>query len=328
MLPIYKNVLPMHCSSNVGMDGDTSIFFGLSGTGKTTLSADPNRKLIGDDEHGWSEDNKIFNFEGGCYAKVINLNKENEPDIYNAIKSGALLENVIIGKNQEVDYSDISITQNTRVSYPIHHINNVKSPSVGDNPTNIFFLTADAFGILPPISKLNPSQAAYHFISGYTSKVAGTEAGVIEPEPSFSACFGAPFMPLHPTKYAEMLITKMKQNNVTVWLVNTGWTGGPYGIGKRMELKYTRAMINSAMNGELENANKDNYHIHSVFNLMQPRICPNVPTSVLSPRKTWNNDTKFYRIAYDLADSFKKNFEKFESSSNEEIMRGAPNSKK
>ena len=181
---------------------------------------------------------------------------------------------------------------------------------------------------MPPISKLSPSQAAYHFISGYTSKVAGTEAGVIEPEPSFSACFGAPFMPLHPTKYAEMLITKMKQNNVTVWLVNTGWTGGPYGIGKRMELKYTRAMINSAMNGELENSNKDNYHIHSVFNLMQPRICPNVPTSVLSPRKTWNNDTKFYRIAYDLADSFKKNFEKFESSSNEEIMRGAPNNKK
>jgi len=325
ILPTEKNILPMHCSSNVGNQGDTSIFFGLSGTGKTTLSSDGKRKLVGDDEHGWSEDNKIFNFEGGCYAKVINLKKENEPDIYQAIKSGALLENVIITNDGEVNYADKSITQNTRVSYPINHISNIKIPSVSEMPRNIFFLTADAFGILPPISKLNPSQAAYHFISGYTSKVAGTEAGVVNPEPFFSSCFGSPFMPLHPAKYAKMLIDKMRENNVIVWLVNTGWTGGPYGIGERMELKYTRAMISAAMNGELEKENKGNYHIHSVFNLLQPRTCPNVPNSILSPRKTWNNDIKYYKTAYKLAKSFIKNFENFESYANDEIMKGKPN---
>ena len=233
----------MHCSSNVGNKGDTSIFFGLSGTGKTTLSSDGNRKLVGDDEHGWTEKNEIFNFEGGCYAKVINLKKENEPDIFQAIKSGALLENVIIKSDGYVNYADKSITQNTRVSYPINHIPNIKIPSVSEMPKNIFFLTADAFGVLPPISKLNPSQAAYHFISGYTSKVAGTEAGVVNPKPFFSACFGSPFMPLHPAKYAKMLINRMRENNVQVWLVNTGWTGGPYGIGKRMELKYTSCLL-------------------------------------------------------------------------------------
>lgn len=205
ILPVFHNTLPMHCSANVGEEGDTAIFFGLSGTGKTTLSADPNRRLIGDDEHGWTNENTIFNFEGGCYAKVINLSEENEPDIYKAIKRGAILENVILDEKGDVDFSDISITQNTRVSYPIEHINNIQVPSVGENPKNIFFLTADAFGVLPPISKLTPGQAAYHFISGYTAKVAGTEAGVNEPMPNFSACFGAPFMPLHPTKYAEML---------------------------------------------------------------------------------------------------------------------------
>ncbi|MBP92959.1 MAG: phosphoenolpyruvate carboxykinase (ATP) [Flavobacteriaceae bacterium] len=327
ILPVFKNTLPMHCSANVGEDGDTAIFFGLSGTGKTTLSADPNRKLIGDDEHGWTKENTVFNFEGGCYAKVINLSAENEPDIFNAIKPGAILENVIMDKEGHVDFEDTSITQNTRVSYPINHISNIQVPSIGENPKNIFFLTADAFGVLPPISKLTPGQAAYHFISGYTAKVAGTEAGIDEPLPSFSACFGAPFMPLHPTKYAEMLSKKMQEAGVNVWLVNTGWTGGPYGIGTRMKLKYTRAMITAAMNGSLEAANKDNYHTHSVFGVQQPRVCPNVPTDVLSPRTTWNNDEGYYKTAYKLADSFKENFKKFEEFANAEIMAGAPNVK-
>ncbi|MDC8002781.1 phosphoenolpyruvate carboxykinase (ATP) [Aureisphaera galaxeae] len=324
ILPVFKNTLPMHCSANVGEDGDTAIFFGLSGTGKTTLSADPARKLIGDDEHGWTAENSVFNFEGGCYAKAIDLSEENEPDIYRAIKPGAILENVIMDDNGVVDFSDISITQNTRVSYPIYHIDNIQVPSIGYNPKNIFFLTADAFGVLPPISKLTPGQAAYHFISGYTAKVAGTEAGITEPVPSFSACFGAPFMPLHPTKYAEMLSTKMQEAGVNVWLVNTGWTGGPYGVGTRMKLKYTRAMITAAMNGSLEEANKDNYHIHSVFGVQQPRVCPNVPTEVLSPRKTWNNDEAYYETAFKLSNSFRENFKKFESYANGEILAGGP----
>ncbi|WP_417238500.1 phosphoenolpyruvate carboxykinase (ATP) [Bizionia sp.] len=324
ILPVFKNTLPMHCSANVGKDGDTAIFFGLSGTGKTTLSADPNRRLIGDDEHGWTKENTVFNFEGGCYAKVINLSAENEPDIFNAIKPGAILENVIMDKDGHVDFEDISITQNTRVSYPIDHIDNIQVPSIGENPKNIFFLTADAFGVLPPISKLTPGQAAYHFISGYTAKVAGTEAGIDEPLPSFSACFGAPFMPLHPTKYAEMLSAKMQESGVNVWLVNTGWTGGPYGVGSRMKLKYTRAMITAAMDGSLEAANKDNYHEHSVFGVQQPKVCPNVPTEVLSPRKSWNNDEGYYKTANKLADSFKENFKKFEEFANAEIMAGAP----
>lgn len=314
----------MHCSANVGEEGDTAIFFGLSGTGKTTLSADPNRRLIGDDEHGWTNENTIFNFEGGCYAKVINLSEENEPDIYKAIKRGAILENVILDEKGDVDFSDISITQNTRVSYPIEHINNIQVPSVGENPKNIFFLTADAFGVLPPISKLTPGQAAYHFISGYTAKVAGTEAGVNEPMPNFSACFGAPFMPLHPTKYAEMLSAKMKENGVNVWLVNTGWTGGPYGIGSRMKLKYTRAMITAAMRGELGEMSEENFHIHSVFGVAQPRQCPGVPTEVLSPRQTWNNDAAYYEKAHQLANAFKENFKKFQEFANDEILKGGP----
>ena len=325
ILPVYKNTLPMHCSANVGKNGETSIFFGLSGTGKTTLSTDPERQLIGDDEHGWTAENTIFNFEGGCYAKVINLSKSKEPDIYNAIKKGAILENVVMDKDGNVDFTDKSITPNTRVSYPIHHIQNIQPNSIGGNPKNIFFLTADAFGVLPPISKLTPGQAAYHFISGYTAKVAGTEAGINEPRPIFSACFGAPFMPLHPTKYAEMLSAKMKSSGVTVWLVNTGWTGGPYGIGERMGLKHTRAMIAAAMDGSLEAANKDNYHIHSVFGVLQPRVCPNVATTVLSPRKTWNNDDGFYKIAYQLSQSFVDNFKQYEAYANAEIMAGAPN---
>ncbi|MFC4723161.1 phosphoenolpyruvate carboxykinase (ATP) [Geojedonia litorea] len=324
ILPVFKNTLPMHCSSNVGEEGDTAIFFGLSGTGKTTLSADPNRRLIGDDEHGWTNENTVFNFEGGCYAKVINLSEENEPDIFRAIKKGAILENVVLDSNNNVDFEDVSITQNTRVSYPIYHIDNIQEPSIGKNPKNIFFLTADAFGVLPPISKLTPSQAAYHFISGYTAKVAGTEAGVVEPTPNFSACFGAPFMPLHPTKYAEMLSRKMKESGVNVWLVNTGWTGGPYGIGTRMKLKYTRAMINAVLNGDLGLYNYDDYHIHSVFGVAQPRTCPGVPTEVLSPRATWNDDQAYYTMAFKLSNAFRENFKKFESYASEEIRRGGP----
>ncbi|AIM59789.1 MULTISPECIES: phosphoenolpyruvate carboxykinase (ATP) [Cellulophaga] len=324
ILPVYKDTLPMHCSANVGKDGDTAIFFGLSGTGKTTLSADPNRKLIGDDEHGWTNENSVFNFEGGCYAKVINLSAENEPEIFGAIKKGAILENIVMDDKGAVDFADTSITQNTRVSYPIYNIENIQEPSIGTNPKNIFFLTADAFGVLPPISKLTPAQAAYHFISGYTAKVAGTEAGVVEPVPSFSACFGAPFMPLHPTKYAEMLSTKMQEAGVNVWLVNTGWTGGPYGVGTRMKLKYTRAMINAVLNGDLGLYSYDKYHIHSVFGVAQPRECPGVPTEVLSPRTTWNNDEEYYKTAFKLSNAFRENFKKFEAYANEEIRRGGP----
>ncbi|RLD25850.1 MAG: phosphoenolpyruvate carboxykinase (ATP), partial [Bacteroidetes bacterium] len=261
ILPVFQNTLPMHCSANVGDDGETAIFFGLSGTGKTTLSADPDRKLIGDDEDGWTAENSIFNFEGGCYAKAIDLSEDNEPDIYRAIKAGAILENVIMDENGQVDYNDVSITQNTRVSYPIYHIDNIQIPSIGHNPKNIFFLTADAFGVLPPISKLTPGQAAYHFISGYTAKVAGTEEGIDEPLPSFSACFGAPFMPLHPTKYAEMLSAKMLKAGVNVWLGNTGWTGGPYGVGSRMKLKYTRAMITAALKDQLKEVSYEQHPI-------------------------------------------------------------------
>ncbi len=324
ILPVERDVLPMHCSANIGNEGDTAIFFGLSGTGKTTLSTDPNRKLIGDDEHGWTNENTIFNFEGGCYAKVIDLSSEKEPEIYGAIKKGAILENVIIDDNGEVDFADTSITQNTRVSYPIHHIENIQVPSIGKDTKNIFFLTADAFGVLPPISKLTPSQAAYHFISGYTAKVAGTEAGVVEPQPSFSACFGAPFMPLHPTKYAEMLIEKMQETGVNVWLVNTGWTGGPYGVGTRIKLKYTRAMIQAVLNGDLGLYSYDDYHIHSVFGVAQPRTCPGIPDTVLSPRATWNDDEAYYTTAFKLTNAFRENFKKFESYANEEIRRGGP----
>ncbi len=324
ILPVFKKTLPMHCSANVGKGGDTAIFFGLSGTGKTTLSADPNRKLIGDDEHGWTHENTVFNFEGGCYAKAIDLSEDKEPEIYRAIKKGAILENVIMDENGVIDFSDTTITQNTRVSYPIEYIKNIRKPSIGKNPKNIFFLTADAFGVLPPISKLTPSQAAYHFISGYTAKVAGTEAGVTEPIPSFSACFGAPFMPLHPTYYAEMLSNKMKESGVNVWLVNTGWCGGQYGVGKRMALRYTRAMITAALNGDLGNYTYEDYHIHSVFGVAQPRTCPGVPSSILSPRATWKDDEAYYKTAFKLSNAFRENFKQFEEFANEEIRRGGP----
>jgi phosphoenolpyruvate carboxykinase (ATP) len=321
ILPVDKNTLPMHCSANVGENGETAIFFGLSGTGKTTLSCDPKRKLIGDDEHGWTNENTVFNFEGGCYAKVIDLSADKEPEIYNAIKKGAILENVIMDAEGKVDFEDISITQNTRVSYPIYHIDNIETPSIGKNPKNIFFLTADAFGVLPPISKLTPGQAAYHFISGYTAKVAGTEAGIDEPTPSFSACFGAPFMPLHPTRYAEMLSEKMKKADVNVWLINTGWTGGSYGTGSRMKLKHTRAMITEALEGKLDNVE---FVQHPIFGLSMPTNCENVPNEVLNPKDTWADKASYDEKALELANSFRKNFAQFEEYANEEIMAGGP----
>ena len=324
VLPHQKNTLSMHCSANLGQDGDTAIFFGLSGTGKTTLSADPNRMLIGDDEHGWSN-NTIFNFEGGCYAKCIDLSPEKEPDIWNAIKSGAILENVIFKENSdEVDFSRSDITENTRVSYPIDFINNIAPGSKGDNPKNIFFLTADAFGVLPPISKLTKGQAMFHFISGYTAKVAGTEEGITEPVTAFSACFGAPFLPLHPTKYAEMLGNKMESANVNVWLVNTGWTGGPYGIGTRMKLSYTRAIITAVLNGDL---NYVNYQTHPVFGLRMPVNCPGVPNEVLNPVNTWDDKVSYENKAYHLADQFNKNFSQFKEKASKIILEAAPKSK-
>ncbi len=322
ILPTEKNVLPMHCSANVGEAGDTALFFGLSGTGKTTLSADPNRRLIGDDEHGWTPDNEIFNFEGGCYAKVIDLSEEKEPDIFRAIKPGAILENIVFKEGtNEVDYKRSDITENTRVSYPIHHIDNIQVPSMGKNPKNVFFLTCDAYGVIPPISKLTPGQAAFHFISGYTAKVAGTEAGITEPVTAFSACFGAPFMPLHPTRYAEMLSSKMKEVGTNVWLVNTGWSGGPYGVGSRMSLKYTRAMITAILNGDMDNAD---FKAHKVFGVHVPQSCPNVPDEVLNPRNTWANKEEYDRVADELAAKFNRNFDKFASQASQEILDGAP----
>ena len=321
ILPHQKNVLAMHCSANVGENDDTAVFFGLSGTGKTTLSADPNRKLIGDDEHGWSAEG-VFNFEGGCYAKCIDLSEEKEPDIFKAVKQGALLENIVFkAGTKEVDYENGSKTENTRVSYPIHHINNIQTPSTGPTPKNIFFLTADAFGVLPPLSKLTPGQAMFHFISGYTAKVAGTEAGITEPQTTFSACFGAPFMPLHPTYYAEMLGKKMEENNVNVWLVNTGWSGGAYGVGSRIKLRYTRAMITAALNGELSDVD---FKKHPVFGLNMPVSCPEVPTEILDPRNTWEDKNAYDAKANELADAFNKNFEQFADYANDEIMAGAP----
>lgn len=327
VLPTQHNVLPMHCSANVGAEGDTALFFGLSGTGKTTLSNDPDRRLIGDDEHGWSKES-VFNFEGGCYAKTIDLSKTKEPQIFNAIKFGALLENVgFEADGVTVNYKDTSITENTRVSYPIYHIDNIMYKSRGDVPENIFFLTCDAFGVLPPISRLTPAQAMYHFISGYTAKIAGTEEGIDEPEATFSACFGSPFLPLHPSKYAEMLGEKIRQGSrsgdgtIHVWLVNTGWTGGPYGIGSRIELAFTRAMIKAALNGVL---NEVKYEKHPIFELEFPLSCPDVPNAMLNPRNTWPNEEKYDDQATDLAQRFIANFEKYAPDTSPEILAAAP----
>ena len=311
----------MHCSANMGEKGDTAIFFGLSGTGKTTLSADPKRKLIGDDEHGWTDDN-IFNFEGGCYAKTINLSEEKEPEIFHAIRPGSLVENVTFyqGTNR-INFDDGSITENTRVSYPINFISNAQEPSIGGLPKNIFFLTCDAFGVLPPISRLSPGQAMYQFISGYTAKVAGTETGVTEPKPTFSACFGAPFLPLHPGTYAHMLGKKMEEHKVNIWMINTGWTGGPYGKGHRMKLKLTRAMITAALEGKLDRVD---YQTDPVFGLASPVSCPEVPTEVLNPINTWEDKTAFKEKAKFLAGLFIRNFEKYTSGVSAEVLAAQP----
>ncbi|MBL7759654.1 MAG: phosphoenolpyruvate carboxykinase (ATP) [Sediminibacterium sp.] len=321
ILPQEKNVLSMHCSANIGKDGDVAVFFGLSGTGKTTLSADPNRKLIGDDEHGWTDDS-VFNFEGGCYAKTIDLSEEKEPEIFRAIRPGALVENIGFheGTNQ-IDFSYKGITENTRVSYPLHFISNAMEPSIGGLPKNLFFLTCDAYGVLPPISKLTPGQAMYQFISGYTAKVAGTEAGVTEPKSTFSACFGAPFLPLHPGKYAEMLGDKMKQFNVNVWMINTGWSGGSYGTGSRMKLGYTRAMITAALEGAL---NDVAFEQHPVFGMMMPMSCSGVPAEILNPRNTWSDKEAYDATAVKLAKEFIKNFEKYAAGVTLEILDAAP----
>jgi phosphoenolpyruvate carboxykinase (ATP) len=323
ILPIEKDVMAMHCSANMDEDGDTAVFFGLSGTGKTTLSADSNRQLIGDDEHGWSHAG-IFNFEGGCYAKCIDLSEDKEPEIFHAIRHGAILENIIFEPGtRKPDYKDASITQNTRVSYPIHHIENITPDSKGDHPKNIFFLTCDAFGVLPPISKLTRGQAMYQFISGYTAKVAGTEEGVKEPEATFSSCFGAPFLPLHPTVYAEMLGKKMDKHNVNIWLVNTGWTGGAYGVGERMSLKYTRAMIRAAMRGDLDSVD---YEVHPVFGFEMPVTCPEVPDQLLNPRNTWENKQDYDEQSNQLANLFNNNFQQFKGKASEDILAASPKS--
>lgn len=315
-----KGVFPMHCSANIGEKGDVALFFGLSGTGKTTLSADPNRRLIGDDEHGWS-DNGVFNIEGGCYAKCINLTEEKEPQIWNAIKFGSVLENVVVDEiTREVDFDSSELTENTRAAYPIHYIPGAVEPSVGGHPNVVVFLTADAFGVLPPIAKLTKEQAMYHFLSGYTSKLAGTERGVTEPEATFSTCFGAPFLPLPPHVYAKMLGEKIEKHNTSVYLVNTGWSGGPYGVGKRMNLAYTRAMVTAALNGDLEKAS---FEADPIFGVLVPNEVPGVPSEVLKPRNTWSDKDAYDRQAKDLAARFAQNFKKFAGIS-EDIAAAGP----
>lgn len=321
MLPM-KNVMAMHCSANVGENDDVALLFGLSGTGKTTLSADPERKLIGDDEHGWSE-NGVFNFEGGCYAKVIRLSEEAEPDIYATTrKFGTILENVAIdSKTRRIDLEDPTLTENTRAAYPITHIDNIVEDGKAGHPQNIVMLTADAFGVLPPISKLTTAQAMYHFISGYTAKVAGTEKGVTEPKATFSTCFGAPFMPLHPSEYARLLGENIKKHNVRCWLVNTGWSGGPYGVGSRMEIKYTRAMLRAALNGELDNVETEQVPF---FRLHIPKHVPNVPDEVLNPKDTWDDKDKYDETAKRLAKMFNDNFKNYEKDTDEDIKNAGP----
>ena len=317
-----KEVLPMHCSANIGKKGDTALFFGLSGTGKTTLSADPDRTLIGDDEHGWS-DKGIFNFEGGCYAKVIRLSEEAEPEIFNTTrKFGTILENVAIESyHRKPDLDDDTFTENTRAAYPITHLDNIVPDGQGGHPENIVFLTADAFGVLPPISKLTPQQAMYHFLLGYTAKVAGTERGVTEPQATFSTCFGAPFMPQHPSVYAKLLGEKIKKHNVKCWLVNTGWTGGPYGVGHRMSIKYTRALLNAALDGKLDKVELVTDHI---FGLSIPKECPGVPADVLMPKNTWKDKDAYDQKAKDLAKRFKENFKEFEAFVADDVKQAGP----
>jgi len=318
-----RNVFPMHCSANVGHDGASALFFGLSGTGKTTLSADPSRRLIGDDEHGWSPTG-VFNFEGGCYAKTINLSQEHEPQIWNAIRFGSVLENVVLDPDTHVpDYTDVRYTENTRCVYPINYIDNAVIPGIAGHPKNVMFLTADAFGVLPPISRLNPEQAMYHFMSGYTAKVAGTEAGLKEPQPNFSTCFGAPFLPLAPKVYAEMLGRRLKEHNAQCWLVNTGWFGGPYGQASRMKLPYTRAMVTAALDGKLNNVE---FEIDPAFGLSIPKSVPGVPSEFLHPRSAWKDKEAYDKSAAELAARFAKNFEKFDAPEN--IRAAAPGPRK
>ncbi len=307
LLPL-KGVLSMHCSANIGKEGDTALFFGLSGTGKTTLSANPERDLIGDDEHGWT-DNGVFNIEGGCYAKCIKLSKEGEPEIWDAISTGAVLENVVLKDGNKPDYDDASLTENTRAAYPLEHISNAVHPSVGGHPQNIVFLTCDALGVLPPVSRLTPEQAMYFFVNGYTAKVAGTEAGVTEPTVVFSTCFGAPFLPLHPQVYSQLLGKKIQSNNAKVWLVNTGWTGGGYGVGHRMKLGHTRAMLKAAFAGLLDQVP---YDIDPVFGLHIPTSVEGVPTEVLTPRNTWADKAAYDAKAQELKAMFEENYKKFE----------------
>jgi phosphoenolpyruvate carboxykinase (ATP) len=316
-----NGLLPMHCSANVGLEGDVALFFGLSGTGKTTLSADPSRRLIGDDEHGWSNSG-VFNIEGGCYAKCINLTREKEPQIFDAIRFGSVLENVILDDQTRVpDYDDVSLTENTRAAYPITAIENIIEPSIAGHPNTIIFLTADAFGVLPPISKLSKEQAMYHFLSGYTSKLAGTERGVTSPQATFSTCFGSPFLPLPATVYAEMLGKKIDEHRVQVFLVNTGWTGGEYGVGSRMKLSYTRSMVQAALEGELNNAEtvKD-----EIFGLEIPMHVPGVPDEVLRPEQTWEDKAAYQTKATELANKFKENFKKFNNVPEEISSIGGP----
>ncbi len=321
LLP-QKGVMSMHCSANLGAAGDVAIFFGLSGTGKTTLSADPERKLVGDDEHGWSDDG-IFNFEGGCYAKVIKLSAEAEPDIYRTTRMfGTILENVVFDpKSREIDLDDARKTENTRASYPLTSISNIMPSGYAGHPQNIIMLTADAFGVLPPVSRLSREQAMYHFLSGYTAKVAGTEKGVKEPEATFSTCFGAPFMVLHPGVYADLLGKKMAQHNAACWLVNTGWSGGPYGVGSRMKIAYTRAMIRAILNGSLAGVATSP---DPIFGVQIPASCPDVPAEVLQPRNTWSDKAKYDTQAKDLAQRFNVNFKKYESGVSEAVRAVAP----
>ena len=321
LLPNDKGVLSMHCAANVGEEGDTAIFFGLSGTGKTTLSANAGRFLVGDDEHGWAGDS-IFNFEGGCYAKTIDLSEEKEPEIYQAIRTGALVENVtFIEDSNRIDFASRKLTQNTRVSYPLDFIGNALKVSIAKPPKNIFFLTCDSYGILPPISKLNAGQAMYQFISGYTAKIAGTENGITEPKATFSACFGAPFLPLHPGRYAAMLGEKIKSGDVSVWMINTGWSGGPYGVGKRINLAYTRAIITAVLSGKMAQAE---YEPHPVFGMQVPLSCTGVPSVILDPRNTWIDKQSYEIKALELARLFVANFKKYKDGVSKNIIDAGP----
>jgi len=321
ILPQNKNVLSMHCAANTGEKGDTALFFGLSGTGKTTLSTDPKRRLIGDDEHGWTPDG-IFNVEGGCYAKTINLSEEKEPEIYTAVRPGALVENTpFFPGTNTIDFSSKVITENTRVSYPLHFIRNAAEPSVGNTPTHIFFLTCDAYGVLPPVAKLTPAQAMYQFISGYTAKIAGTETGITEPKSTFSACFSAPFLPLHPGKYAAMLGNKILAHNVSVWMINTGWIGGAYGTGSRIKLAYTRAMITAVLEGKLD---KIDFEAHPVFGMLMPVSCPAVPPEILNPKNAWADKMAYDATARNLAKQFISNFVKYADGVTADVLAAAP----